>query len=304
MIKTAFFFRILVVLLVTISRGYAQIDNRSLVLKQRNSLILLTEEYSEIEKEFETSTRIVDESYSSGFISSLKYFHKTKNNQLQFGAGVSYLKHGKNDSSVDKNLNLPKTRQREIYHIGNPFFEIIKNIKVIDHSNHYLKAKYIFPMAKKEHLYFDERDIALLAYIYSYSKMKGFEVSTKLYTRYYGEIKTGKHTLGREVREPFTEVGFSFYPTFHFDHFHLIPLVGFSFSTDYNTHNQYFSRLTDKGFSYYGGAELQYTNKNYLISLEYYSSSFVFNSISENPDNNIDNEIEKRSIKVSVGVSL
>jgi hypothetical protein len=81
----------------------------------------------------------------------------------------------------------------------------------------------------------------------------------------------------------------------------LIPQIGFALTTDYNTINKEFSRLSDKGFRYLGGIEFRYVLDHYIFSLEYFSSSSVFNSVSDNPDSEIDNEIEDRFITIGIG---
>ncbi len=114
------------ILLYTInSTVYAQVERRSVFLNENTSLLWVSESYSEIEREYENNTRIIDETYSTGLISSIEYYHRLPWQSLQMGGGFNYLKYGKNINIFDSNLSLTDTRREKETYIGNPFIELI-----------------------------------------------------------------------------------------------------------------------------------------------------------------------------------
>lgn len=284
-------------------QSIAQVEKKSPLLAKNKSQLWISDSFVEIEREFESGIRIIDETDSSGLVTSFDYFQHISWGNIQIGGGFFYLKYGKNVNKFERGLSLQDTRKEKINKFGNPFFEVIKKVNSEEaQNNHYLKLKIITSLAKTEHLYFEDRNMAQLSYIFSNLKHNDWSINSEIFTRYFGKIETDKETVGEETRESYTEVGLTFYPILTRGKFLIIPLLGFSFTTDYNSYNKYFSRLTDKGFSYSGGFEIQYLFDKYILSIEYFSSSQVFNTVSENPNNEIDNEIEKRTIKLSLGV--
>lgn len=283
----------------------AQIERKSVILEDEQSQVWFSETFSEIEREFESSVRVIDETYSSTLVSSIDLYNKSLINGLQVGIGASFLKDSKNVNKFDTNLSMSNSRSEEKNYLGNSFIEVLKEVgSSLNEDKHFLKFKYITPFGTKEHLFLEERNIIQLSYLFKSIVRKKWKITTEIYARYFGEIKTKKKAIGEEKRESFSEVGFNFHPSFRKGKFSLVPNLGFSFTTDYNTRNQFFTRITDKGFSYSGGLEVQYLAKKYTLSLEYFSSSYVFNTVSDDPSQDIDNEFEKRTVRLGLGVSF
>lgn len=281
----------------------AQIEKRHIILDDAKSYVLISETFSEIEREYESGVRIIDETYSSAFISAIDFHSTNFLKGYQFGMGLNYISDAKNVNKFDTNLSLSNTRYKEASFIGNPFLEVMKRFdSSITGYEHFLKLKYTIPVGKKQHLFLEERNILQFSYLFQSQTEVNWKIQTEIFARYFGKIETHKKFVGFEKRESFSEIGFNFQPAYELKKFKIIPLLGFSFMTDYNTHNDSYSRITDKGFSYSGGIDLQYSIHQFLLSLVYFSSSYVFNAISDDPNRDIDNEFEKRTIKLAVGV--
>ena len=127
--------------------------------KNNKSLLRISESYREIEREYESDIRIIDETFSSALVSSIEYYRLLAWYNLQIAGGLSFLQRGKNTNKFDKALTLSDTRQEKINSIGNPFLEVIKQLYFKDGYQHFFKFNAIAPLVRKEHLYFDERNI-------------------------------------------------------------------------------------------------------------------------------------------------
>lgn len=283
--------------------SYGAVTNsKNITVSEGESFINLSQKFVEIEKEYENSQRIIDTTFSKGFMATFDYRYGLSFADIQINTRVSYLYSGESSASFDRDLGLKKTERDGIRFITNPTIELMKKFKnITPFVEHFLKIGFTASIKSDEHQVLNDRNSYTLNYIFSHAT-EDIIWAGEIFTNYFAEVESYNSTVGVEKRSAFTEVGFTLYPSFLFGSFTFIPLAGYSSTTDYDTDNRFFSRLSDKGFSYFAGLEFRYATKSLLLSLEYKVSSMVFNSISDDLDRKLDNEIESSSLAFSLGV--
>ncbi|MDD0854865.1 hypothetical protein HBN50_17305 [Halobacteriovorax sp. GB3] len=249
----------------------------------------------EEEREFERDSAVVEElNYEGGGIKiGYGYFIKGK---YFLGLEFDYLIKGEYQERFSEDLESLPDGTINVHGFREPTL-IFRNYFEHSMDQHYFHGLHFTynPKIFNAHQsnYASGRHEASLGYWFSYRR-PSFEFAGEIYTKVYGRKRVDRRLGGQEITGNFSEVGIDLKPGFITKHFAFHLLGGTSNTTDYNTRNKDFARLSDKGFTIYGGLSLTYGNPQFKIVLESIAKSYVFNSIEEDLSREVDFEYETK----------
>lgn len=253
----------------------------------------------ENEREFEKGEDIIESITLSGngVSSSYGVFTSSKD-YLQIS--LDALIDGKYEEAYSYELSYLGNRENKVRGVREPELSYMRAFPTINdvHYFHGFKVSYrpSFNLAKQTNYLRGSHELEL-SYWFSYRR-KNYELAGMLYSKYSSEKKIQLAEFGEERASPYSEVGIELMPTFIFDHFAFRLIGGTGNTTDYNTKNDEFKRESDKGFSVYGGASLEYDQEDFAVIAKIIATSYVFNSIDEDLTRDVDFEFENRTINL------